>query len=113
MDFFVANFPSAKALVVGGPVALLWSSACLMLAGFLKTRRHWRTGHTRKVFHFLIFGSVVVVHRVWGTPGVCLFGGMTTLSGASAFSIGLFSVKYLYSGGCIPPGKVLALMPLS
>jgi phytol kinase len=78
-DFFVANFPSAKALLLGGPPALLWAVACLMVAGVLKTRRHWKTGYTRKVFHFLIFGSVVVVNWIWDTPGVCLFGAMTTL----------------------------------
>lgn len=50
-----------------------------MLAGFLKMRLRWKTGYTRKVFHFLIFGTVVIVHWIWGTPGVCLFGGMTTL----------------------------------
>lgn len=77
--FFVKNFPSVKALFVGEPAALLWAAACLMLAGFLKTRRHWKTGYTRKVFHFLIFGSVAAIHWIWGTSGVCLFGGMTTL----------------------------------
>ena len=79
VNFFVANFPSLKALAVGGPAGLLWAAACLMLAGILKKRRHWPTGYTRKVFHFLIFGSVVVAHALWGTPGVCLFGGMTTV----------------------------------
>lgn len=79
MDFFVVNLPSAKALLMGGPAALLWAVACLMFAGFLKIRMNWKTGYTRKVFHFLIFGSVVAVHWIWGTSGVCLFGGMTTL----------------------------------
>ena len=80
VEFFIANFPSLEALLVGGPAGLVWSAGCLMLAGYLKTRRQWGTGYTRKVFHFLIFGSVVVVHAMWGTPGVCLFGGMTTLT---------------------------------
>ena len=84
VDFFVANFPSAKALAVGCPVAFLWAVACLMFAGFLKTRGNWKTGYTRKVIHSLIFGSVVVVHWIWGTPGVCVFGGMTTLAIAYA-----------------------------
>jgi phytol kinase len=79
LDFFVANIPSWKALALGGPAALLWSAACLIFAGFLKTRLNWKTGYTRKVFHFLIFVSVALIHWIWGTPGVCLFGGMTTL----------------------------------
>jgi phytol kinase len=78
VSFFVGNFPSLKALALGGPAALAWAAACLALAGVLKRRWHWQTGYTRKVFHFLIFGSVVAVHAIWGTPGVCLFGGMTS-----------------------------------
>jgi phytol kinase len=77
-DFFVTNFPGTRALVLGGPAGLLWAAACLMLAGYLKTRRRWLTSYTRKLFHFLIFGSVVVAHAIWKTPGVCLFGSMTT-----------------------------------
>ena len=50
-----------------------------MLAGYLKTRHNWRTGYTRKLFHFLIFGTVVAVQWKWKTPGVCLFGAMTTV----------------------------------
>lgn len=78
LDFFVTNFPSTKALVLGGPAGLLWAAGCLMLAGHLKVRRRWLTGYTRKLFHFLIFGSVVAAHAIWKTPGVCLFGAMTT-----------------------------------
>jgi len=77
--FFVANVPSSTALAVGGPVALAWAAACLIFAGLLKTRMRLKTGYTRKVFHFLIFGTVVAVHGLWGTPGVCLFGGMTSV----------------------------------
>jgi phytol kinase len=78
LDFFVTNFPGTKALVLGGPAGLLWSAGCLMLAGHMKIRRRWLTGYTRKLFHFLIFGSVVAVHAIWEQPGVCLFGAMTT-----------------------------------
>jgi len=77
-EFFIRNSPSAKALTFGGPAALLWAGACLAIAGLLKTRRNWKTGYTRKVFHFLIFGTVVAVQGIWGTAGVCLFGAMTT-----------------------------------
>jgi phytol kinase len=78
LDFFATNFPSTKALVLGGPAGFLWAAGCLMLAGSLKIRRCWPTGYTRKLFHFLIFGSVVVAHGIWKAPGVCLFGAMTT-----------------------------------
>ena len=79
LAFFVENTPGPEALALGGPVALAWASACLALAAYLKKRRRWRTGYTRKTFHFLIFASVTAVHAFWGTPGVCLFGAMTSL----------------------------------
>ncbi len=77
--FFVDNFPSWRAIPVGGPIGLLWAHLCLHLAGYLKRNKGLKTGYTRKVFHFLIFSSAVFVQRVWGTPILCLFGGMTTL----------------------------------
>jgi len=92
--FFVANLPDATALAVAGPVALAWAAACLMFAGLLKTRKKFKTGYTRKVFHFLIFGTVVVVHWLWGTAGVCLFGGMTSLVIAYALLRGSGHVMY-------------------
>lgn len=77
--FFMANFPSWKEIAMGGPLGLAWSFAALSLAGWLK-RRGVRTGYTRKVFHFLIFGTVAVLQWRLGTPAVCLFGGMVTLA---------------------------------
>jgi len=76
--FFVDNFPSGRQLAAGVPLGILWALACLALAGWLK-RRGLKTGYTRKIFHFLTFFSVVVLHQLWGTPVVCLFGGMTSL----------------------------------
>jgi phytol kinase len=77
--FFVDNFPSWRAIAVGGPMGLLWAYLCLYFAGYLKRIKGLKTGYTRKTFHFLIFTSAVAVQRVWGTPILCLFGGMTTL----------------------------------
>jgi len=79
VNFFVQNLPSWKALAAGGPLGLAWSFAALWLAGTLQ-RRGTRTGYTRKVFHFLIFGTVAALQWRAGTPAVCLFGGMCTLA---------------------------------
>jgi phytol kinase len=85
MVAFVAdNFPSWRALALGGPPGLVWAFACLYAAGRLKRDRGWKTGYTRKVFHFLIFGTVAACQALWGTPGVCLFGAMCTLAIACA-----------------------------
>lgn len=77
--FFAENFPSPRAILLGGPPALLWAYAALAFAGHLKCRRGLRTGYTRKTFHFLIFGTVAFVHWQWGASGVLLFGAMTSL----------------------------------
>ncbi len=79
LSFFINNFPSWKVILICGPLALLWSFMCLYFSGYLKVHMAWRTGYTRKMFHFLIFTSVVAIQSVWGTPVVCLFGGMCTL----------------------------------
>lgn len=77
--FFRDNLPSGQLLALGALPAFAWAFACLTLAGHLKTRRGWRTGYTRKVFHFLIFGSVVAIQAWIGLRGVCLFGVATSL----------------------------------
>ena len=56
ISFFIDNFPSWNAITLGGPLGLLWAYLCLHLAGSLK-RKGWKTGYTRKTFHFLIFGN--------------------------------------------------------
>lgn len=77
--FFADNLPGARLLALVGPAGLVWATACLWFAGYLKTRWGLRTGYTRKVFHFLIFGTVVLLQSLWGTRAVCLFGGMASL----------------------------------
>lgn len=76
--FFVENTPPLRTILLAGPPWFLWALGCLAFAGWLKRGRGWRTGYTRKVFHFLIFFSVALIQWRWGTPMVCLFGGMTT-----------------------------------
>ena len=78
LGFLIDNIPDVGTLALAGPPALAWAAACLMLAGHLKRHAKWQTGYTRKLFHFLVFGTVVIVHSIWGTRGVCLFGGMTS-----------------------------------
>jgi phytol kinase len=79
LGFFIDNFPSWKMIALGGPLGLAWSLAALWFAGRLK-QRGTRTGYTRKVFHFLIFSTVAASQWRFGTPAVCLFGGMCTLA---------------------------------
>lgn len=67
-------------MIAGGAlVALVWSYSCLSLAAHLKRKAQLRTGYTRKLFHFLIFSSAVVVHAVGGFWAVCVFGTMVSV----------------------------------
>jgi phytol kinase len=77
--FFVDNFPSPIAICIGGPLGLFWAYVCLYFSGYLKKTKGLQTGYTRKIFHFMIFMTVALIHIVWGLPIVCLFGGMTSL----------------------------------
>lgn len=79
MRFFIDNFPSLETIVLGGPIGIAWSWLCLYFARYLKVYRRWKTGYSRKIFHFLIFTSVVAIQSIWGTSAVCLFGGMCSL----------------------------------
>lgn len=79
INFFVANTPPLKVILVLGLPFLLWAYLCLWFAGWLKIKKQVRTGYTRKTFHILIFTSVVVLSQIGGLPIVCLFGAVTTL----------------------------------
>ena len=71
--------PTWRMLVVGVPVAALYSVAAAALAGWLRSHRKVRAPYTRKVFHFTIMSAAAVVHLAWGLPGVVIFGSMTAL----------------------------------
>lgn len=77
-EFFSGNLPSPEAILIGGPLCLLWSFGCLWFAGNLK-KRGMKTGYTRKIFHFLIFGTVVLLHWNCQVKSVFLFGTACSL----------------------------------
>ncbi len=81
-------------MALGGPAGLVWAAGCLILAGKLKSRRHWPTGYTRKLFHFLIFSTAFITHLIWEVPGVCLFGATTTMVIGYALSRGSGNAMY-------------------
>ncbi len=79
VGFFVDNWPPPGMLAVGIPLGLLWAWLCLHGAGRLKRDHGFKTGYSRKVFHFATFVTVALLQRFVGTPAVCLFGGMASL----------------------------------
>lgn len=81
LTFLQDNIPTPRALALGGPLGLLWAYLSLAFAGYLKQKKHWKTGYTRKVFHFLTFLTVAACLLIpgWGMPIVCLYAGMASL----------------------------------
>jgi len=77
--FVVANIPSFFEIVTFGPPFVLLAAGYLAIAGHLKTKRNARTGYTRKVFHFLVFSTAVVVQVAGGARPLCLFGACVSV----------------------------------
>jgi len=71
--------PGWMMLVVGVPVAALYSGAAAALAGWLRSHCKVRAPYTRKVFHFTIFSGAAVVHASWGLPGTNVYGVVVAL----------------------------------
>jgi phytol kinase len=78
LDLFLSSLPSLRVLLTVAPIAILYISAVAWLVGYLKARRNVRTAYTRKIFHFLIFTAVSIVHMIWHLPGVTVFGIVST-----------------------------------
>jgi phytol kinase len=62
-EILMAAAVSAAAILAGG-----------LLSGTLKRRAGWKTGYTRKLFHFLIFFTAVALHLWRGMPAVNVLG---------------------------------------
>lgn len=79
LELFLSSLPSLRVLLTVAPLATAYVVLVGWFAGHLKTRRSVRTAYTRKIFHFLIFTGVTVVHLIWHLPGVTVFGIIATL----------------------------------
>lgn len=79
VTFFVDNLPTPASLVMVGLPGFIWAGGCLFLSGWLRKHRNWKTGYTRKVFHFLVFVSAAVVQHRLGLPALCLFGAAASV----------------------------------
>ena len=77
--FFIDNFPSLKLMSWLFPVSVIWSFLALFIAGFCKQNLQWKTGYTRKVFHFFIFISAFFYQKYQGLPGVFILGWSVTI----------------------------------
>lgn len=79
LDFFWNNFPAFSLIGWLFPLTVLWSFGSLYAAGYCKRQCNWKTGYTRKLFHFLIFFTAFLYQRKFGLPGVFILGWAVTL----------------------------------
>ena len=94
LEYFEVNFPSIRYIVVGLPVSITFSYVALYLAGYLKKAHSWKTGYTRKLFHFITFFTAMFVQIKFGVSGVFVFGGGTSLVILYALLVGKDFVLY-------------------
>jgi phytol kinase len=78
IEFSRSIMPSARSIVLLGPLLLLATSLAALLAGWLRTARGVKTAYTRKIFHFVIFTTAGGLHLVGGLPTVALYGGIVS-----------------------------------
>ena len=72
------SLPPLGTILWAAPLFTAGSLGALAGAAQLK-RAGWKTGYTRKTFHFLIFGAAAAVQLGGGRPLLNVFGGATTL----------------------------------
>ena len=77
--FFSQIIPPVQEILIAGPLFLLWAFCGLWLAGWFKAKQGFKTGYTRKIFHFLIFASAAVIQTFSSLRVLCLFGAMVSL----------------------------------
>jgi len=70
------TLPSLATVLWLGPILAVAVPALFLLAGWLKTRHGLRTGYTRKILHFGLFGGATTLSLTVGYPGVNLLGGI-------------------------------------
>ena len=74
LDLLLEYFPSLREFVMLGFPSVFVAYSYLFLAGWLKKNKGWRTGYSRKVFHFLVFLTAAIVQAQLTLTGTIVFG---------------------------------------
>jgi phytol kinase len=82
---FRGMVPSARTIILAGPILLLFTTLAGAFAGRLRMVRKVGAPYTRKVFHFVIFTMAGALHLAGGLPVVNLFGAI--VSGAVLYAV--------------------------
>lgn len=75
---FYSGLPEFRLLVFFFITLIIWTYICTIIPIYFKSRKNYQTGLTRKIFHFLIFGTAALLHIFYGYSIVCLFGIIVT-----------------------------------
>jgi phytol kinase len=78
-EFFIQHIPSRELIGVLVLPSLIYAASALYLSGWLKTRKRWPTGYSRKLFHFLIFLAAGLVQACLDYEGTIVFGSTVSL----------------------------------
>jgi phytol kinase len=73
-DLLIEYFPTLREFLWMGAPAIVLAISYLYIAGVLKKYKKWRTGYSRKVFHFLVFISASFVQAKLELTGTIVFG---------------------------------------
>ncbi len=76
---FIDNFPSIDLIMWFLPISILFGLLSLKLCGYLKLEKGWRTGYSRKLFHFITYSTVGFIQSQLMLPYTFVFGGGISL----------------------------------
>jgi phytol kinase len=76
--FFVDHFPDVGLILKLLPISILWVILALSMGNQLRIHYSWKVGYTRKLFHFMMFGTAGIFQYRWGIPGVFILGWAIT-----------------------------------
>ncbi len=77
--FFATNFPPLSLILWLFPLSMAYSFCSLYIAGICKKSFSWKTGYSRKLFHFLIFFAAFGLQTMFGIGAVFILGWAVTI----------------------------------
>jgi len=93
-DLLITYFPTLHEFLIMGVPAIVLSFVYLYIAGNLKKYKKWRTGYSRKVFHFLVFITASFVQAKFELTGTIVFGTCVSIAVFYAISKGDGNILY-------------------
>ena len=78
IQFFIDYFPSLSQILKLFPVCFVLAISYISIAAWLRIKKEWRVGYSRKTFHFLVFITASIFQVKYGIPGVFILGWAVT-----------------------------------